>query len=151
MKLKEKISQDFSQAFKEKNMGKKEVLSMVQSEIKNKEIELGKRDDGLDDDEVVQILSRAIKQRKDSVTQYTEGGRSDLAEKEQSEIEILQEYLPEQMSDEEVETQVKKVIEQLGASSRADMGKVMGAVMGALKGKVDGNKVKTLVEKNLGE
>lgn len=151
MKLKEKIAQDFSQAFKERNMVKKDVLSMIQSEIKNKEIELGKREEGLGDEEIVAVLVRGIKQRKDSVQQYTDGGRKELAQKEQDEIEILQVYLPQQMSDEDVEAQVKKIIQKLGATSKADTGKVMGAVMGALKGKADGTKVKEFVEKNLGE
>jgi len=149
MSLKQKISEDFKEAFKNKELEKKGVLSMVNSEIKNKEIELGKREKGLSDEEVVTVVQKAVKQRKDSVDQFKQGGRTDLAEAEQEEIEILQNYLPEQMSDEEIEEQISKIIEDAGAEGPADIGKVMGLAMGFLKGKADGNKVKQIVEKLL--
>ena len=146
MSLKQKISEDFKEAFKNKELEKKGVLSLVNSEIKNKEIELGKREKGLSDEEVVAVVQKAVKQRKDSVEQFKQGGRTDLAEAEQKEIEILQNYLPKQMSDEDIEKQIIKVIEDAGAEGPADTGKVMGLAMGALKGKADGNKVKQIVE-----
>ncbi len=144
MSLKEKIAQDFVQAFKEKNLEKKGVLSMVRSEIKNKEIELGKKEDGLSDKEIVEVLGRAIKQRKDSVQQYSKGGREELASKEQNEINILKKYLPEQMSDEAIETEVKKAIEELKVHGECNLGKVMGLSMSKLKGAVDGTKVREI-------
>lgn len=149
MSLKETIIAEFKQAFKEKNMEKKNVLSMLQSEIKNKEIELMKRDDGLSDEEVIAVISRAIKQRKDSAQQYREGGREELATQEEAEIAILSEYMPEQMSDEEIKQQVQAVIAESGATSKAEMGKVMGAAMARMKGKADGNKVREIVEQLL--
>lgn len=149
MSLKEKIEQDFKQAFKNKETEKKEALSMIRSEIKNKEIELGVREQGLSDDDVVAVLLRNIKQRKDSVIQYSQGGREDLAQKEQQEIDIFQEYLPEQMSDAEVEKEISSVMESVGAKSSADLGKVMGVVMGKLKGKADGTKVREIAQKLL--
>lgn len=124
---------------------------MVRSEIKNKEIELGKRDDGLNDEEVAEVLGRAIKQRKDSVQQYNKGGRKDLADKEQNEINILKEYLPEQMSDEEIEVEVKKVIEETKSQGECNLGKVMGLSMGKMKGSVDGSKVREIATRLLEE
>lgn len=149
MTLKEKISADFKQAFKDKDSDKKSVLSMVQSEIKNKEIELGKKEQGLSEEEVIAVIGRAVKQRKDSIEQYRSGGREDLAEQEQKEIDILMRYLPEQISDEQIETVVKEVIATTGASTKADIGKVMGMAMAKLKGQADGNKVREIAEKLL--
>lgn len=149
MSLKETIASDFKEAFKSKELEKKEVLSLLQSEIKNKEIELGKREEGLGDDEVIGVISRAVKQRKDSIQQYQDAGRTELAEKEQKEVEILSGYLPEQMGDEDVEKEVAAIIEKTGATSPADMGKVMGAAMSSLKGKVDGGKVKEVAQRLL--
>jgi len=149
MGLKQQITEDFKKAFKEKDDEKKSVLSMVSSDIKNKEIELGKREEGLADDEVIAVLQRAIKQRKDSCQQYKDGDRKELAEKEQREIDILSKYLPEQMSDEELEKQIGQIIEKTGAQGSADIGKVMGQAMAVLKGKADGSKVKQIVEKLL--
>jgi uncharacterized protein len=149
MSLKQQIAQEFVTAFKAKDMQKKDVLSMIQSEIKNKEIELGTRDKGLTDEEVAAVISRAIKQRKDSVQQFTDGGRPELAEKEQAEIEVLQKYLPEQIGDEEIEKEIAAVIAQTGAQGKADLGKVMGAAMGRLKGKADGTKVREIAQKLL--
>lgn len=151
MSLKEKIAQDFTQAFKEKDLEKKEALSMIQSEIKNKEIELGKKEDGLNDEEIAGVLGRAIKQRKDSVRQYSKGGRKDLADKEQNEIDILQEYLPAQMNDEEIEIEVRKVIEQTKSRGKCNLGEVMGLSMGKMKGKAEGTKVREVATKLLEE
>lgn len=150
MTLKEKILADFKQAFMDKDTLKKSVLSLLKSEISNKEIELLKRDEGLNDEEVVAIVNRAIKQRLDSIQQYQQGGREDLAAEEVKEIEVLKLYQPEQLSDEEIEKEVKAAIEQSGATGKADMGKVMGLAMAKLKGKADGTKVRELVEKSLG-
>ncbi len=149
MTLKEKIQADFKEAFKNKETERKSVLSMLNSEIKNKEIELGKQEKGLSDEEVISVIQKAVKQRKDSAQQYKQGGREELVEKEEAEIKVLETYLPKQLGDDEIETVVKEVIEQIGATSKADMGKVMGAAMGVLKGKADGNKVKEIVEKLL--
>ncbi|MDA3814795.1 MAG: GatB/YqeY domain-containing protein [Patescibacteria group bacterium] len=149
MSLKEKIIADFKQAFKDKDLEKKSVLSMLRAEISNKEIELKVREDGLSDEETISLIKKASKQRKDAATQYKEGGREELAEKELAEAVVLEEYLPEQMSDEEINIEVKKIIEELGVSDKSEMGKVMGIAMGKLKGKADGGKVKEAVERIL--
>ncbi len=149
MSLKQKLLDDFKLAFKEKNLLKKSVLSMINSEIKNQEIELKKREEGLSDDEVIKVVMRAVKQRKDSKAQYLEGGRKELAEQEQFEISVLEEYLPEQLDTEEIEKKVKEVIDKVGAESMSDIGKVMGMVMKELGGSADGNEVKKAAEKLL--
>ena len=99
--------------------------------------------------EVQEVAARAVKLRKDAVEQYKNGGRADLAEKENAEIEILSEYMPAQMDEAEVRAQVKGIISALGATSKAEAGKVMGAAMGKLKGQADGTLVKRIVEEEL--
>ena len=128
---------------------KRDVLRMIDSAIKNKEIESKKREEGLDDQEIVSVISHAAKQRKDSIEQYEKGGRSDLAEKEAREIEILAAYLPEQMSEEELSEIVEKVVSDCGTDSKKEFGKIMGIVMGKVRGRADGNVVKDIIEKKL--
>lgn len=123
---------------------KRDVIRMIDSMIKNVEIEKGKREEGLNDQEVIEVLSRAVKQRKDSANQYLEGGRPELAEKEKGEIEIISAYLPEQLGEEDLKMIVDKVIE---AETEMEMGKLMGKVMAEVKGRADGNLVRQLVEK----
>lgn len=149
MSLRETIKSDFLIAFKEKKIVEKGVLSLLQSEIKNREIEVGKREEGLSDEEVVELVQRAIKQRKDSAKQYADANRAELVEAEEAELVVLEKYLPEQLSDKEIEAEVATVIKKVGAESSADFGKVMGIAMGALKGRTDGDKVKEVVQKLL--
>jgi len=149
MGLKQKIFEDLKSAMKAGEAEKRDTLRMLDSMIKNTEIEKKKREEGLSDEEVMDVIAKAIKQRKDAVTQYTDGGRPELAEKENKEIEILAVYMPEQMSEDKVREIVKEVITASGAASKADIGKVMGPAMGKLKGQADGNLVKKIVEEEL--
>jgi len=149
MALKQKISEDLKTAMKAGETERRDVLRMLDSMIKNVEIEKMKKEEGLSDEEVLEVLNRAVKQRKDSMEQYGTGGRPELAEKEKKEIEIIMAYMPEQMSEEAVREAVKATIAQVGATSKADIGKVMGPVMGKLKGKADGSLVKKIVEESL--
>lgn len=149
MSLKQRIIDDFKQAFKEKDLEKKSVLSTLQAEMKNKEIELQKREEGLNDEELIEVIKKSLKQRYDSVEQYKNANRDDLAQKEQTEAAILEEYLPEQLSAENLERAVREVIEEVGASTKADIGKVMGAAMKKLRGQADGTKVREAAEKML--
>ena len=149
MSLKQKIVDDLKSAMKSGDTTKRDTLRMLDSMIKNFEIEKKKKEEGLNDEEVCQVIARAIKQRKDSASQYASGGRPELAEKENKEIEILSAYMPEQMGEDQVREEVKKIIAEVGATSKADMGKVMGAAMGKLKGKADGSTVKKIVEEEL--
>ncbi|HPN96941.1 MAG TPA: GatB/YqeY domain-containing protein [Candidatus Moranbacteria bacterium] len=147
--LKQKIVEDLKTAMKEGNAFKRDTLRMLDSMIKNAEIEKKKKEEGLKDEEIQEVVVRAIKQRKDSMAQYESGGRSDLAEKEKKEIEILTAYMPEQMSEEVVREEVKKIISELGIGGSNEMGKAMGAIMGRLKGKADGQLIRKIVEEEL--
>ena len=146
MSIKENIQADLKDAMKSGDNEKRDVLRMLDSMVKNVEIEKNKREDGLNDEEILEVVGRAVKQRKDSVAQYTDGGRKDLADKEKSEIEILNKYLPEQMSEDELMVIVKETIEKVGAKDKSELGKVMGVIMGKVKGKADGNMVRKAVE-----
>jgi uncharacterized protein YqeY len=149
MSLKQKIQQDLKLAMKSGDTRKRDALRMLDSMIKNSEIEKKKKEDGLADGEIQEVVARAIKQRKDAAEQYAAGGRAELAEKEEKEVEILLKYMPKQMGEEEIRAVVREIISKTGASSPADMGKVMGAAMSELKSKADGQIVKKAVEEEL--
>ena len=149
MSLKQKIAEDLKSAMKAGETTKRDTLRMLDSMVKNVEIEKKKREAGLDDEELQEVVMKAIKQRRDAIEQYRSGGREDLVEKENAEMMVLQEYMPAQMSEEEVSVEVKKIIDETGATSKAEIGKVMGMAMGRLKGKADGNLVKKMVEEKL--
>jgi len=148
MNLKEKISSDLKEAMKSGQAKRRDTLRLLDSAIKNVEIEKGKRETGLADEEVLEVISRAVKQRQDSIRQFEEGGRPDLAEIEKEELTILMPYLPEQLSEEAITEIVQEVISSAGAKSPADLGKVMGQIMGKVKGKADGNVVREIAKKN---
>lgn len=149
MSLKQTIIEDMKNAMKAGDAIKRDALRMLDSMIKNTEIEKLKKEEGLSDAEVQEVIGRAVKQRRDAAEQYVAGGRPELAAKENKEIEILMAYMPEQMSEDKVREIVKEVISQTGAASKADIGKVMGQAMGRLKGQTDGNVVKKIVEEEL--
>jgi uncharacterized protein len=149
MSLKTQISEDLKASMKSGDTIKRDTLRMLDAMIKNTEIEKMKKEEGLSDAEVQEVIARAVKQRKDSVAQFTAGGRAELAEKENQEIEILMAYLPEQMSEDKVREIVKVVIAETGAATKADIGRVMGQAMGKLKGQADGNVVKQIAEELL--
>ena len=149
MSLKEKITADLKDAMKSGDAKKRDTLRLLDSAIKNTEIEKKKRETGLNDEEIIEVVARSIKQRKDSVAQYEAGGRPELAENEKAEIEILSVYMPEQMSEEKIREAVKEIIAATGMTSKADMGKVMGQAMSKLKCQADGNAVKKIVEEEL--
>lgn len=146
MTLAERLNDDMKLAMRSQDKFKLSVLRMVRAAIKNQEIE---RKRTLDDGEVIELLSREIKQRKDSLQEYEKAGRTDLAEQTAAEIEIIGAYLPRQLTDEEVKTLVQQTIEETGASSKADMGKVMAALMPKVKGRADGRLVNQIVSQHL--
>ncbi len=147
MRLREKISADLMAAMKSKEAERLSVLRMMKAAIRNKEIDIRKE---LEDPEAVQVLVSLIKQRKDSIEQFTRGGRMDLANKETAEIKVIEEYLPAAVSDEEIGSIVDAVIQETGASSIKDMGKVMKACMARFSGRpVDGAKVSEVVKAHL--
>ena len=124
------------------------TLRMAISELKKEEID--KRID-LEDEQVIQILQRMIKQRKDSYTQFSDAGRNELAEKEQNEINILSDFLPEQLSEEELNLIVTEVIKETAASGPQDMGKVMGSLKQRIQGNADMGLVSKIVKENLSD
>ncbi|MFB5266157.1 GatB/YqeY domain-containing protein [Paenibacillus enshidis] len=146
MNLSERLNEDMKQAMKSKDKFKLSTIRMVRSTIKNLEIEL-KRD--LDDNELLDILSREIKQRKDALQEFEKAGRDELAESNKAEIEILSQYLPVQLTEEEIKVIVQQTIQETGASSKADMGKVMAALMPKVKGRADGKLVNQAVQQFL--
>ena len=150
MTLKEQISEDLKQAMRDKNSDVLSVLRMLSGAIRNKEIAMRESDGdvALNDTQVLETVMSEVKKRNDSVTSYLAGGRNDLADKETSEIKILEKYMPPQMSDEDIEKEVNEVIEAAGAG--ANFGAVMGQAMAKLKGRADGNKVSEMVKKVLG-
>jgi len=151
MNIQDKIISDIKEAMKAKEQDKLRVLRSLKAKLMEKEISERKGGEAkLSDDQAVEVLMKAAKQRKESIEQFEDGGRNDLAENEKKELKIIEAYLPEMMSEEEVREVVKEKIEQLGASGMQDMGKVMGPLMGQLKGKADGSLVSKLVKEELG-
>ena len=143
MNLYEKLDSDVKIALKEGNALKVSVLRMVLSTIKTLQIE--KNIKSLDDDGVIQILQRHAKQHRESIDQFGKGGRQDLVDKEKAELKILDEYLPKQMTEEELTALVKTAITETGAAMKSDTGKVIRCVMEKAKGKADGKTINRLV------
>lgn len=146
MGLKDKLLQDLKEALKSRNSLKVDTLRLVSSEIKNKEIDLHKE---LGDDEIIALLSTQIKKRKEAAALYEQGGRTDLKEKEEKEMAVLESYLPEQVDEEALRRRIREVIAETGAQSPKDMGKVMKVVAPEFRGRADGNQIKTLVTEML--
>ena len=148
MSLNEKVSDAIKLAMKAKDTHALQALRAVRSELLLAQTETGSKED-LTEAEEIKILQRQVKQRKDSAAIYTEQGRSDLAEPELLQAEIIEKFLPKQMSEGEVATVVDEVISETGASSMADMGKVMGLVSAKLAGRADGKTISTVVKSKL--
>lgn len=150
MALKDDIMADLKQAMKNKQQDKLRVLRSIKSKLLEREISERKGGKGtLNDEQTIEVLMKAAKQRKESIDQFEQGDRPDLAQKEQTELEIIESYLPEMMDEEEIRQVVKEKIEELGADSMADMGKVMGALMSQLKGKAEGSLISSIVKEEL--
>lgn len=147
MSLHEQLNEDMKQAMKSKEKERLSVIRMLKAALQNEAIKHGKKE--LSEDEELTVLSRELKQRKDSLQEFEKAGRNDLVEKIQTEIQFVQQYLPDPLTEEEIEEIVREAISSTGASSKADMGKVMSVVMPQVKGKADGALVNKLVQKLL--
>lgn len=147
MNLKEKINADLLSAMKAKEEIKLGALRMLKASIMKFEVSGDKKMEATDEN-VLQIIGKEVKQRKDSIEAYRKGSREDLAVKEEAEMKILQMYLPEQMSEDELKTLISRTISQTGATVK-DFGKIMGTVMAQAKGKADGQMVTRLVKEVL--
>ncbi|KHF41891.1 GatB/YqeY domain-containing protein [Halalkalibacter okhensis] len=146
MNLLERLNQDMKNAMKNKEKDRLSVIRMVKSSLQNEKYKLGRE---LTDDDSLTVLNRELKQRKDSLHEFEKANREDLASKLREEINVLEDYMPEQLSEEEVSQIVLETIAEVGASTKGDMGKVMGAIMPKVKGKADGGLVNRLVQKHL--
>jgi uncharacterized protein len=150
MSLKDRIGEDIKTAMKAKDKIRLETVRAVKKAILEKEVSV--RPSGqetLTEEQEIELLMQLAKQRRDAIAQYEQANRADLADQETQELAILQEYLPAQMSDDEISHAIDDLIAQVGATSAKDMGKVMGPAMQALKGKADGKKVQDLVKEKL--
>jgi len=145
--LKKKLQEDLKTAMREKDSFKRDTIRFLMSAIKQVEVDSRKE---LSDEDIIKIIQKSIKQREESAVQYKEAGREDLYDKETKEAEILKSYLPKQLSDEELEAEVKKIIEEVGATSLKDMGKIMGVATKKLAGVADGKRINQMVKKILG-
>ena len=150
MTLKERLNADFKEAMKAKDKVRKDTISFVRAAIK--QVEVDTREE-VDDQGVASILAKQVKMRKDALKDFEAGGRDDMVQEYLAEVEILMEYMPQQLTDEELTAIVRETAGDLGieeGSGKASMGKLMGPVMGKVKGLADGNDVKNIVLKFLG-
>lgn len=148
MSLKSQLSEDMKAAMRAGEKIRLSTIRLLNAEIKNAEIDKGEE---LSDDEVIGLVQRQIKRRREASEQYRKGGREELALKEEAEAAILEEYLPAQLSDDELSAIIREAVSQMGATSKKEMGKVMGVVMPKVKGRADGTRVSRLTSELLPE
>ncbi|PWA12473.1 hypothetical protein DCC39_05520 [Pueribacillus theae] len=146
MSLDKLLMEHMKQAMKNKEKDKLSVIRMVRSSLQNEAIKLGRE---LTEEDELTVLTREVKQRKDSLLEFDKAGREDLVNNVESEIKVLEAYLPTQLTDKELEQIVQETISEVGATSKKDFGKVMGAIMPKVKGKADGSVVNKLVQQHL--
>ena len=151
MTLKQTISDDLKSALKASEAIRLSTLRMLSAAIANKEIELRKKDIGLSDGEVLDVVSSEARRRKDSITEYDKAQRIELAQKERDELTILQSYLPPEIADDELVRIIRDGIREAGATSEKDFGKVMKVIMPILKGKASGDHIAAVLKKELGQ
>lgn len=147
--LKDKIQEDLKQAMLSKDEARLSTIRMLKSALQYFEIQKGGAGYSATDEDVIEVVGREIKKRKESIELYEKGNRPELAEKEKIEMELLQTYLPEQLTEDEIRKLIDEAISNSGASTIQDMGKVMGALMPKTKGKADGSLVSSIVKEKL--
>lgn len=147
MSLKERLLEDMKVAMREKDTIRKNAIQMARSAVLQVE-----KDNltTLDDDGVIDVVAKEVKKRRDSLPEYEKSGRQDLVDSLKTEIEVLMQYLPQQLTEEELEVIVRQAIQDTGASSARDMGKIMQVVMPQVKGRADGKMINQIVKKILG-
>ena len=148
--LKAAITDAMKNSMRAQEKARLETIRLIQSSIKQVEIDQGKRETGLTDDEILAVLDKMQKQRRDSVEQFVAGNRPDLAEKEEAEMAIIQEFLPKALTESEVEQLIKDAMAATGAKAMADMGKLMAELKPKLQGRADMSKVSGQIKKLLG-
>lgn len=145
--LAEQVQKDLREAIKSRDKNRISALRMLTAELRNKEIA---RKESLTEDVVLQVIQQQVDKHQDSINQFSRAGRTDLAEKEREQMNVLQEYLPEPLSKEEVEDMVSESIEDLDATGLKDLGRVMGSVMPKVRGRFDGSEVNKIARELLG-
>lgn len=151
MSLKQHIQSDLIHSLKQKNAEKLSTLRMLSAAITNKEIELRKKDVGLSDEEIIEVIQSEVKKRKDAIEEFKKGKREDLAHKEEGELSVLSFYLPPEMSDEEMSARVLEGIREANAKGPSDFGNVMKVIMPVLKGKASGDRITAIVKAKLSQ
>jgi len=146
MSLKDKLTEDLKQAIRQGDQHRRSTLRLVMAAIKNAEIEKRRE---LDEGELLAIIAKEAKQRRESIAEFEKGGRQDLVDQEKAELEVLLAYLPKQLSREEIEAEARQAIEEVGATSLAQMGQVMRRLMPQMKGRADGKLVSQVVRELL--
>lgn len=146
MSLKAKLAEDLKQTIRQGDEHRKSTLRLVMAAIKNAEIEKRRE---LEEEELLAVIAKEAKQRRESIAEFERGGRQDLVEQEKAELEILLAYLPQQLSREEIEAQARQIITEVGATGPAQMGEVMRRLMPLMKGKADGQLVNQVVRELL--
>ena len=146
MSLKEKLNEDLKQAMRDKEVVKRDSIRAINTMIKQVEVDERRE---IDDEEVIKLIQRGIKQREEAITQYKAASRDDLVSKEQEQIDVFMLYLPAQISEEELESGMKEIIAQTAALSMKDMGKVMGIATKKFAGVADGKRINEMVKKLL--
>jgi uncharacterized protein YqeY len=150
MALKEQIMTDLKGAMKQQQKDRLRVLRSLKAKLLEKEISVRQGGEGqLTDEQATEVLMKAAKQRKESIEQFEEGEREDLAQKERKELEVIESYLPKMLTEDEIRDVTRNKIDELGADSMEDMGRVMGVMMQELKGKAEGSKVSKVVKEEL--
>jgi uncharacterized protein YqeY len=143
MSLKDKLTEDLKRAIRQGDELSRATLRLVMAAIKNAEIEKRRE---LEEGELLAVIAKEAKQRRESIAQFEKGGRQDLVDREKAELQILVAYLPEQLSREEIEAQARQIIEEVGATTLAQMGQVMRRLMPLMQGKADGKLVSLVVK-----
>jgi hypothetical protein len=150
MSLSDRLAADIKTAMKAKDKLRLNTVRSIKKTLMEKEVSLrAEGQETLTSEQEIEVLVQQAKQRRDSIAQYREGGREDLAAQEAQELAIIEEYLPQQLSDEEIEATIDRAIAAAGATSMRDMGKVMGQVMPQVKGRADGKQVQAMVKAKL--
>ena len=144
--LTERIRTDLTAEMKAQEKDRLSTVRMLQAALKNEQINVGHE---LSDEEAMSVIRKAVKQRQDSIEQYSNAGRTELADKERAEMELLKQYLPPELSDEEVESGLREIIASTGAQSKKDMGKVMKEASARFKGRVEGKRISEIVSRLL--
>lgn len=151
MSLKDRISEDIKTAMKAKDKTRLETVRSIKKVILEKEVSVRPQgQESLTETQELEVLAQLAKQRRDAIEQYRQAGRNDLADQEAQELVIIEEYLPKQLSDDEITAVIDEIIASVGATSAKDMGKVMGPTMQKLKGRADGQKIQAIVKAKLG-